>query len=75
MDEPSPEAERRLTFVLLYGPVVQFARQQGAAEPSVFYTDNNGWLEQRRQFSPRRTFPDGTSTLVAPSTHDCLPPN
>ena len=33
MDEPSPEAERRLTFVLLYGPVVQFARQQGAAEP------------------------------------------
>ena len=35
MDEPSPEAERRLTFVLLYGPVVQFARQQGAAEPSV----------------------------------------
>ena len=35
MEQDSPEAERRLTFVLLYGPVVQFARQQGAAEPSV----------------------------------------
>ena len=32
----------------------------------MFYTDNNGWLEQRRQFSARRSFPDGTSTLVAP---------
>ena len=27
--------EEKLTFVILYGPLVQFARQQGAAEPTV----------------------------------------
>lgn len=33
---------------------------------SEFFTDNNGLLMQQRRFSASRSFPDGTSTKVAP---------
>jgi hypothetical protein len=36
------------------------------ASGSQFYTDNNGFSMQRRTFSASRTFPDGTTTRIAP---------
>lgn len=37
-----------------------------AGQGSVFYSDDNGFQLQRRVFSPKRTFPDGSSQKIAP---------
>jgi hypothetical protein len=41
-------------------------RTDSNGDGSEFFTDNNGLLMQQRKFSAYRSFPDGTSTKVAP---------